>query len=175
MTSTAMQDLRFDAPEYRQVLGRFVTGVTVVTAILDDQVHGMTANAFTSVSLDPPLILVSVDNRARMCAFLEQAGRFGVSILGAHQEDVALHFAGQPRLSSDALFVERLGLPVIDDALAHLVCRLDAAHRAGDHTLFIGEVEDVALSSHDPLVFYSGATGSFRGVDLRALDEGFSW
>src|SRR2546428_2734517 len=119
-----MTDGGVDPKSYRNALGRFATGVTVVTTVAPDGVHGMTANAFTSVSLDPPLVLVSVAKQARTHEYLSQARRFGVSILSAEQEPFAWHFAGRPRDGLKTPFVWKREVPLLQDALAHLVCRL---------------------------------------------------
>ncbi len=151
-----MDDTGLDPREFRNALGRFATGVTVVTTTTPAGVHGMTANAFTSVSLDPPLILVAVSRRARMHAHLLAAARFGVSVLAADQEAHAWHFAGRPRADLVTPFVWRRAVPLLDGALAHLVCTVDATHPGGDHTLFLGRVEDLWYRDGMPLAFYAG-------------------
>lgn len=147
---------RIDPREFRRTCGRFATGVTVITADTGDRVHGMTANAFVSVSLEPPLILVSVDNRARMRQVIERAGRYGVSILAEDQASLSDHFAGRPVEAAEIRFTQAFGVPLLEGALAHLVARVVEAHPAGDHTLFIGEVEHLAYRDGRPLIFYSG-------------------
>ncbi|MFI1221102.1 MULTISPECIES: flavin reductase family protein [unclassified Streptomyces] len=153
----------------RGALGHFASGVTVVTTATEGpdgsegrpQAHGMTANAFTSVSLEPPLVLVSIANGARTHRRIDASGRYGVSILGAEQEAAARHFAGAEQ-SPEVVGLEwRDGLPLVTGALVHLVCRVRQAHRAGDHTLFVGEVEGLWIGSGGPLVHYRR--------DLRAL------
>jgi flavin reductase (DIM6/NTAB) family NADH-FMN oxidoreductase RutF len=116
----------------------------------------MTANAFTSVSLNPPLILVAVARRARMHGHLLAATHFGVSVLAADQEAHAWHFAGHPRPDLATPFVWRRGVPLLGGALAHLVCAVDATHPGGDHTLFVGQVEDLWYRDGMPLAFYAG-------------------
>ncbi|MET9052453.1 flavin reductase family protein [Streptomyces bacillaris] len=149
----------------RGALGHFASGVTVVTTATEGpdgpHAHGMTANAFTSVSLDPPLVLVSISTHARSHRRIDDSGRYGVSILGAGQGPVAHHFAGGAQ-SPEAVSLEwRDGLPLVGGALVHLACRVRQSHRAGDHTLFVGEVEGLWLGSGGPLVHYRR--------DLRAL------
>src|SRR5436190_18031807 len=123
----------------RANLGRFCTGVTVVSTQVDDTVHAMTANAFTSVSLDPAIVLVSIDCRARMHTLLPRSGRYGVSVLGADQERVAMHFAGRPMDDPGELFeVAGSSVPLVRGAIAHVACKLFAEHPAGDHTLYLG-------------------------------------
>src|SRR5918995_4769551 len=101
---------------FRSALGRFCTGVTVVTTERDGEVHAMTANAFTSVSLDPPLVLVSIDHRAKMHRLLPATRRFGVSVLGSDQERVAWHFAGRPLAAPGELFVHDGDVPLVRGA-----------------------------------------------------------
>ena len=154
------------APALRKALGRFVSGVTVVTTGSGDSadgVHGMTANAFTSVSLDPPLVLVSVATKARMDAKIAENGRYGVSILRREQEAVSLHFAGGRPCPDRVRFVERGGVPLLDGALVHLACTVYDSHPAGDHTLHVGHVDELWSEHGDPLVFF---TGDFRALEI---------
>jgi flavin reductase (DIM6/NTAB) family NADH-FMN oxidoreductase RutF len=146
----------FDPRAFRNALGRFATGVTVITAIHEDHPHGMTANAFVSVSLAPPLILISLDNRSNMHRILPAAGRFGVSVLAENQENLSSHFAGRPQEDLQIPFVARAGMPVIDGAVAYFVARVADAHAAGDHTLYIGEVEHFEYREDRPLLFHAG-------------------
>jgi len=134
------------APEMRAVLGRFATGVTVLTAGAP-AAHGMTANAFSSLSLDPPLVLCCVARAARLHAAVLSARAFGVSILGAEQTDVARHFADWRRPAGMAQFEpvpHRLGAhtgsPLLTGALAWLECSLTDVHPGGDHSIFVGRV-----------------------------------
>ena len=146
----------FDTRQFRNTLGRFASGVTIVTTRHEGQTHGMTANAFVSVSLNPPLVLVSVDHRAAMHQFLPRTRRYGVSILGEHQQPLSNHFAGRTVAGLHIPFVERNGMPLIADAVAYFVVEVIDAHVAGDHTLYIGRVE--YFESHDgrPLLFHAG-------------------
>lgn len=116
----------------------------------------MTANAFVSVSLDPPLVLVSLDNRSVMHRILPGIGRFGVSVLAEHQEKLSNHFAGRTVEGLPIRFVTRLGIPLLEDAVAYFVVQLIDAHPAGDHTLYIGRVEHFESREDRPLLFYSG-------------------
>lgn len=142
--------------EFRETLGRFVSGVTVVSVAQGDERRGMTANAFVSVSLTPPLILVSVDQGAGMHAALQSAGRFGVSVLSAGQRDLSRHFAGRPDHGAVVSWMDHEGLPLIGGAVAQLVCRKVQEIEAGDHTLFLGEVEYSRYTDDDPLVYFRG-------------------
>jgi flavin reductase (DIM6/NTAB) family NADH-FMN oxidoreductase RutF len=155
------------ARELRNVMGRFATGVTVVTTIHKDMIHGMTANAFLSVSLRPPLVLVSL-GRCRMSEMLPRTGRYGVSVLASDQEHFAAHFAGQKVSPVDPEFVWEKDLPLLDGALAHVGCRVVDVHAAGDHVLWIGEVEYLSHRDAEPLLFYTGRFGTLRETSDRA-------
>jgi flavin reductase (DIM6/NTAB) family NADH-FMN oxidoreductase RutF len=159
------------ARELRQVMGRFATGVTVVTTTHRDTIHGMTANAFLSVSLRPPLVLVSL-GRCRMSEMLPRTGRYGVSVLACDQEDFAAHFAGQRISPVDPQFVWHKDLPLLDGALAHIGCRVVDVHAAGDHVLWIGEVEHLHHRDGEPLLFYTGRFGTLSEVSDRAQKRG---
>jgi flavin reductase (DIM6/NTAB) family NADH-FMN oxidoreductase RutF len=149
-------------------MGCFATGVTIITLDDDGKVHGMTANAFTSVSLDPMLILVCVDRKARTHAHLHSRKRFGVNILAASQQAISQYYA-RPERDHDkaeeqtgASFDRTLhGTPVLHHALAYLECRLHTAQDAGDHTIFIAEVEDIMVREGDPLLFFQS---KYRGI-----------
>ena len=149
------------AKAFRQVMGRFATGVTVVTTVEKDAVHGMTANGFLSVSLRPPLVLVSL-GRCRMNEMLPRSGRYGVSVLSHEQRHFAAHFAAQKASPVEPKFTWHAGLPLLDGAVAHLVCRVADVHRAGDHVLWIGEVEYLDHRDDEPLLFYTGRFGTMR-------------
>jgi flavin reductase (DIM6/NTAB) family NADH-FMN oxidoreductase RutF len=149
---------------FRQALGRFATGVTVVTAErAPGEVHGMTANSFTAVSLEPLLVLVCVDEQARMLPVLKKAQRFGVSVLKDDQRAISDFFA-QPEQDPEAELALGIrfewpapGIPVLGDALVQLTCRVVAAHLAGDHTIFLGEVESAEVFEGEPLLFFRGS------------------
>jgi flavin reductase (DIM6/NTAB) family NADH-FMN oxidoreductase RutF len=149
--------------EFRKAMGCFATGVTIITLDLDGEVHGMTANAFASVSLDPMLVLVCVDHKASTHAHLHAKKRFGVNVLNEDQRAISEHFAraerrsGQAEKKAGARFERtKHGTPVLQGALAYLECRLRSAEVAGDHTIFIAEVEDVVVREGDPLLFFRG-------------------
>lgn len=151
---------------FRNVLSQFATGVTVVTAESGpSQVHGMTANSFTSVSLEPPLILVCVDHRARMLSCVMKTRRFGVSILKESQRELSLYFARPEQTEEEN---ERLGVhyswtdgcvPLLSGTMARFACQLSAAHAAGDHRIIVGEVEFAEVEPGKPLVFYNSQYG----------------
>jgi flavin reductase (DIM6/NTAB) family NADH-FMN oxidoreductase RutF len=154
------------ARELRLVMGRFATGVTVITTLAGDTVHGMTANGVLSVSLRPPLVLVSL-GRCRMNELLPRTGHYAISVLAHDQEHLAAHFAGQREAPSAPQFRFDGGLPVVDGALAHLVCRVVDVHRSGDHVLWIGEVQRAHHREGQPLLFYTGRFGTFGGTAER--------
>jgi flavin reductase len=149
--------------EFRKAMGCFATGVTIITLDLEGEVHGMTANAFASVSLEPPLVLVCVDHSARTHAHLHAKKRFGVNILAANQRVISEYYArpvhvhGHAEQEAGARFDRTAqGTPILHAALAYLECRLQSAQEAGDHTIFIAEVEDVVVRNGDPLLFFRG-------------------
>jgi flavin reductase (DIM6/NTAB) family NADH-FMN oxidoreductase RutF len=146
----------FDLREFRNALGQFATGVTVVTALENGEAHGMTANAFVSVSLDPPLVLISLDNRSHMNRILPSARRYGVSVLAQDQRALGDHFAGRTNARLRVRFVSRAGLPLLDGAVAYFVVRVIDVHLAGDHTLYLGKVEHFESGGDKPLLFYAG-------------------
>jgi len=163
MTASAPSTLAF-----RQALGQFATGVTVISVEYEPgKIHGMTANAFASVSLNPLLIMICVDHRAHMLPFLHREKRFGVSVLKQHQQAISEFFA-QPGLNEDS--EDRLnirfrrspsGIPMLEDTLAQLSCRVAASYVSGDHTIFLGEVETVDFSEGQPLLFFRGRYRQF--------------
>ena len=142
--------------QFRSALGRFASGVTVVTTHFENQTHGMTANAFVSVSLDPPLVLVSLDNRSYLHRILPSTRRYGVSVLAQDQRMLSNHFAGNTVEGLHIRFTTRNGVPLLDGAVAYFVVDLFDAHPAGDHTLYIGRVEHFESRDDKPLLFYAG-------------------
>ena len=148
--------------QFREALGRFATGVTIITVALDGgEVHGMTANAFSSVSLDPLLVLVCVHQDARTHGMLYKKKRFGINVLAENQQQLSEYCARateqQEPSEANARFTTTLhGTPVLEGALAYLECRLQSATAAGDHTIFIAEVEEFMVRQGEPLLFFSG-------------------
>jgi flavin reductase (DIM6/NTAB) family NADH-FMN oxidoreductase RutF len=144
-------------------MGCFATGVTIITVDLDGEVHGMTANAFSSVSLDPMLVLVCVDSLTKTHTHLQAKKRFGINVLCETQRAISDYYARPARTHERAeaeagARFDRTehGTPVLHGALAYLECRLHSAQDAGDHTIFIAEVEDVVVREGDPLLFFRG-------------------
>jgi flavin reductase (DIM6/NTAB) family NADH-FMN oxidoreductase RutF len=150
-----------DATLFRRVMGRFATGVTVITAEAEGGMHGMTANAFMSGSLTPPLCIISIAVNARMHNYLLAAGHFGVSILAKGQEAVSAHFAGR---SLDHLIVdfERVAhVPLLRSASAVIAAEIEASHGCGDHTLFVGRIIHMHDYDRAPLLYHGGHYGAF--------------
>lgn len=146
----------FNLRELRNAFGRFATGVTVVTALENQRAHGMTANAFVSVSLDPPLVLISLHNRSHMHQILPATWRFGISVLAEDQRALSDHFAGRAAESAQIHFISRAGAALLEGAVAHFVVKVADVYAAGDHTLYIGMVEYFESRDDKPLLFYAG-------------------
>jgi flavin reductase (DIM6/NTAB) family NADH-FMN oxidoreductase RutF len=141
----------------RRTLGMFATGVTVVTALKAEQVHGMTANAFMSVSLEPPLVLISVDRRTKMCGLLHEGMHYGVSILCESQAALSDRFAGRVGENlPEPRFLVVKDTPLVEGALAHFVARVEKSYWGGDHSLFLGRVEYARQNPGTPLLFHGG-------------------
>jgi flavin reductase (DIM6/NTAB) family NADH-FMN oxidoreductase RutF len=154
--------------EFRRVLGHFATGVTLVTTVdREERPAGLTASSFTSVSLDPPLILVCVDHKAQCYPALRDAGRFAVNILYCDQEHLSRRFATtwvENKFDGVEYSLTALGLPLIKDAHAHIECTTVSAHQEGDHTIFVGRVESASVGAGHPLLFYRGKYGRIHGA-----------
>src|ERR1700757_4614864 len=148
------------ASDFRKAMGCFATGVTVITVDQDGEVHGMTANAFSAVSLDPVLVLVCVDHRARTHAHLHARKRFGVNVLRSDQQAISEYYARvaethqHPESAGARFDCTAHGTPVLQGALAYLECRLHSTQTAGDHTIFIAEIEEVVVHEGEPLLFF---------------------
>jgi flavin reductase (DIM6/NTAB) family NADH-FMN oxidoreductase RutF len=134
----------------------FATGVTILTTRVGEQVHGMTANAFMSVSLRPPLVLISLDRRTRMCGLLHERSRFGVSVLAQGQAGLSDMYARRARDGVEPDFVVVRETPLVEGALAHLVVRVVRSYWGGDHSLFLGHVEYARYGEGEPLLFHRG-------------------
>ena len=154
--------MAFDSMDHRRIMGHFATGVTVVTTCYEKKPQGMTANAVASLSLDPPLVLVSVDTRAQMNNFLKASDCFAVNILTVEQEALSVRFARHgPKDFSDIDYrTEATGSPVFGSALAYVDCRIANVLPGGDHDIFIGEIVAGGSREGRPLVFYGGRYGS---------------
>jgi flavin reductase (DIM6/NTAB) family NADH-FMN oxidoreductase RutF len=150
--------MRVDPSKFRNCLGHFATGVTVITYAVDGTARGATVNSFTAISLDPPLVMVSLDRRTRSCGYLD-GKPFTVNMLRVHQEDLARHFAGHPMSEPPPweLPASPDRAPRLAGSLAYLACSPWRSYNGGDHVLFLGLVEEFEFFGGDPLVFYGGA------------------
>lgn len=153
--------MSFDSMAFRRALGQFATGVTVVSLATEDGVHGMTANSFTSVSLDPPLILVCVGKSNKTHSLIQEQERFAVNILAEDQVDVSNWYAGRRdnEVSPD-WNLDIAGSPVLMGAVAWLDCRLAFAYDGGDHTIYVGQVDQFDVQGGSPLLFHQGRYGA---------------
>lgn len=150
--------MSFDAREFRNAIGCFSTGVTVITVKGEGDTHAMTANAISSVSLDPPIILACIDHRAKCLNLIKDTGYFGVNILKDSQIDISRYFANQ-KCEQDPQFSFLLtenGAPLLRDALVNINCKVIQSIEVGDHTVFFGEVLDLKTDDGTPLCFYKG-------------------
>jgi flavin reductase (DIM6/NTAB) family NADH-FMN oxidoreductase RutF len=150
-----------DDRKFRTAMGKFATGVTVIATDVDGEVHGMTANAFMSVSLDPKLVVISIGEKARILEKIKESKIFSVNILSTDQQELSMIFAGQLKEHREVEFDRLDGKPVLKGVVAQIACEVSAEHLEGDHTLFIGKVTDIHLEDAEPLIFYSGR---YRGL-----------
>jgi flavin reductase (DIM6/NTAB) family NADH-FMN oxidoreductase RutF len=165
---------QLDPELFRRVIGHFASGVTVVTARHDQTDHGMTANAVSSLSLEPPMLLVCVNTSTATAAAIEGSGAFGVNILHEHQGEVAERFAGRHSPEKfERLEVSHgdLGSPLLDDALARIECGVKEQVSGGTHTVFIGEVRHAEALPGAPLAYFRGEFGRIEKADDAAVHE----
>ncbi|KZE38994.1 flavin reductase [Bhargavaea cecembensis] len=155
-----------DDRQFRTAMGKFATGVTVIATEQDGDVHGMTANAFMSVSLDPKLVVISIGEQAKLLQKIKDSRIFTVNILAEDQKELSMIFSGQIKEPRQVEFDRLDGKPVLEGAVVQVACEVSAEHVEGDHTLFIGKVTDIRLEDKEPLVFYSGK--------YRSLEENLS-
>lgn len=158
-----------DQEAFKKALRGWASGVTVVTSRSGDKVHGMTVSAFSSVSAEPPLVLVCANRASTTHGIIEEGGLFTVNILASHQQDVSNVFASSKhedsRMQRVAWTEGETGAPLIDQALASLECRVASAHREGSHTIYIGRVEAVHTTDAEPLVYYQRSYRSLHCED----------
>ncbi len=176
--------MQVDSEAFRKVMGHFVTGVTVVTTLdPDGRPAGITVNALSSVSLDPPLVIVALDRRRFITPLVHAAGRFAVNILGEHQQALSDCFAGAPVAPGREAFCGAAwtpgtsGLPLLDGAIASLECTVVGTDPVGDHDLFIGRVEALANDDHHPgpLLYYRRRylrVERAEALDVEGVQEG---
>ncbi|WP_419961820.1 flavin reductase family protein [Psychrobacillus sp. BM2] len=153
-----------DDRQFRTAMGKFATGVTVITTEHNGDIHGMTANAFMSVSLDPKLVVISVREEATILNKIKESKNFTVNILAADQQELSMYFAGQIKEPREVVFDRLDGKPVLGGACAQVVCEVSTEHVEGDHILFIGKVTDIHLEDKEPLVFVNGKYHTLAGI-----------
>ena len=144
---------------FRQVMGNFATGITVVTTRdVSGNPYGLTVNAFTSVSLNPVLVLVCLDNRLSGLESFKKSKHFGVSILSEHQEDLSRIFAKKDSERPASIYYDgKLGIPLLRNSIAVMECETVAIHPGGDHQMFVGEVQSAEVLQHNhPLLYFRG-------------------
>jgi flavin reductase len=170
MTGAKAKHAAIEPRLFRSVMGRFATGMTVVSADLDGRVHCMTANAFMSGSLEPPLCVIAVGCKTRMHAVLTQVRDFALSVLADDQEKYRQHFGGRPIDNLHTAFEHVDGTPLLANRLAGIAARVIDTHPCGDHSLFIAEIFYMNAKAHGkPLVFYDGHYAAIvrrPGLDL---------
>jgi flavin reductase (DIM6/NTAB) family NADH-FMN oxidoreductase RutF len=155
-----------DTQEFRRVLGHFAAGVTIITTVGDDgKPYGLTATAFTSVSLEPPLVLVCVDKRAESHPHFHASRVFAVNFLAADQQELSRRFAvsGGDKFTAITLCPGVTGAPLLAGVLGYLECRTTDICEGGDHTIFIGQVEAADARAGEPLVYFRGMYGRIGG------------
>jgi flavin reductase (DIM6/NTAB) family NADH-FMN oxidoreductase RutF len=145
-----------DDTQFRQVMGHFASGVTVVTTELQGQLYGLTVSSFTSLSLDPQLILICIDRKLGTHEILQAAGRFAINILAKDQEHLSRRFASRDidKYQGVAYHVGGQGVPLLEGVLATIECRIHSTAPGGDHTVFVGEVVDAQVFEGEPLLYY---------------------
>ena len=159
------EDDSVDSARFRTVLGHFATGVTVVTGQGQGGPAGMAANSFTSVSLDPPLVLVCMAHTSSTWPAIRASGNFAINILGEHQEETSRRFSARvgDRFQGVGWAAGKTGSPILHDAIAFIDCVIDAEHDAGDHVIVVGRVVDMGLpAERGPLLFWRGGYAQLR-------------
>lgn len=150
---------------FRDAMGKFATGITIVSINDNNEYRGMTVNAFMSISLNPKLIAVSIDENAGMYDKLKNTTKFGVSMLKEEQRDLSMIFARQKEKDRVIEFIVRDDVPVIKDALATLSCEVDQKVKAGDHLILIAKVTDITIQDGSPILYYGGKYRSMNPND----------
>jgi len=158
--------MAIDVDEFRAAMGSWPSGVTIVTSRSGEQIHGMTVSDFSGVSLAPPLALVCAAKSAVTTRLIEAGRCFGVNVLRLEQDALSNKFASTKdefkRFEGVEIFEAKTGAPLLRDALVNLDCRVVAIHDAGDHVLYVGEIEEAHVSEGEPLVFFRGGYGRFE-------------
>jgi flavin reductase len=152
--TTTEQHMEIEPAQFRRVMGSFATGVTVVVAEFNGEIRGMTANAFMSGSLNPPLCVVSVAKRARMHPHLAAAKKYSINVLSAGQENYATHYAGKTVAYFTPALDRRHGIPVLVGVAAVITADLVDSHECGDHTIYIGHIRSMEADARPPLLYF---------------------
>ena len=159
--------MSISSDEFKQALGRWATGVTVVTARDGDKIHGMTVSAFTEVSLEPPLVLLCADKGTNTLPFIEAGKAFGVNVLARDQDAISNKFASKKdewkRFEGLDYESGTTGAPLLAGVVSNFDCKLVATHDHGDHIVLVGEVVELRTFDRPPLLYFSGAYGDFTG------------
>ncbi len=162
LAGTVVEQNEVDASSLRRAMGRFATGVTVITARNGEEFHGMTANSITTVSFDPLLVLFCVNKKSRLSSIVQQVGSFAINVLAAHQENISRHFAGSlpapAQLPYGTHFEELAGTPALGGSISTIACQVHQVIEAGDHNMVLGKVLAVRYLEEDtaPLVYFRG-------------------
>ena len=161
--------MTISAEDFKRALSRRASGVAVVTARKGDQIHGMTVSAFTEVSLEPPLVLVCADKTSNTLPVIRAGGVFAINVLARDQQELSSRFAAKKdedrRFEGVEFDVGRTGAPLLRGVAVNIDCRVVAEHDAGDHVVYIGEVQEVRSFDHEPLLHFRGAYGRFEPID----------
>ena len=160
--------------EFRRALGHFASGVTVITTQHEGQLHGTTVSSFCSLSLNPPLVLVSIDLNSNIHDLILASEIFGVNILAEHAETLSQHFARRTadKFSNIHYTLGKFGIPLLEDALVRLECRLTARYPGGDHSIFIGEVVSTSTRSHSlPLLYFRSKYGRLHSHEASLVNS----
>jgi flavin reductase (DIM6/NTAB) family NADH-FMN oxidoreductase RutF len=159
--------MTISAEDFKRALSRRASGVAVVTAKDGDRIHGMTVAAFTEVSLSPPLVLVCADKASNTLPFIRAGGVFALNVLAHDQQEISARFASkkdeEKRFDGLELDTGRTGAPLLRGVAVNIDCRVVAEHDAGDHVIYVGEVQEVRSFDREPLLYFRGTYGSFAG------------
>lgn len=158
--------MTISAEDFKRALSRRASGVAVVTARNGERIHGMTVSAFTEVSLEPPLVLVCADKASNTLPVIRAGGVFAINVLARDQQELSNRFAVKKdedkRFDGLEFDVGRTGAPLLRGVAVNIDCRVVAEHDAGDHVIYIGQVEEVRSFDREPLLYFRGAYGSFE-------------
>jgi len=158
-----------DEKIYRNMMGKFATGVTVVATENKGKIYGMTANAFMSVSLTPKLVTISINNDAKILENIIETSKFSINFLSSEQQELSEIFANRIHNDYNIVFERLDGIPTLPNAMAQIACILETKYVVGDHTLLVGEVTDVYsnMNENTPLIFYEGTYHSLKENSMK--------